>query len=30
MESDTEAALRRRGAELVGLVLLGLAALAAR
>ncbi len=29
MESDTESALRRRGAELVGLVLIGLAALAA-
>ena len=29
MESGTEAALRRRGTELVGLVLLGLAALAA-
>ena len=29
MESGTEAALRRRGTELVGLVLVGLAALAA-
>ena len=29
MESDTEEALRRRGAELVGLVLIGVAALAA-
>ena len=27
MESDTEAALRRRGTELVGLILLGLAIL---